>query len=52
MTPEPVVGTSDSKIAKIAHAATNSVIHVIAKELRKLGLRGGLGDDRALRKTV
>jgi hypothetical protein len=52
MTPEPVVGTSDSNIVEIAHAATNSVIHVIAKQLRKLGLQRGVDDDGPLRETV
>jgi hypothetical protein len=32
--------------------SSNSIIRVIAKELRRLGLRGGLGDDRALRETI
>jgi hypothetical protein len=48
----PVVGDREHNVADIAHAATNSIVQAVAKELRRLGLQGGLGDDRNLRKIV
>lgn len=48
----PQIGDSDSKVADIANSATNSIVQAIAEELIRLGLLGGLGDDRNLRKIV
>jgi hypothetical protein len=47
---EPVV--ADHEIAAVAQAATNSIVQAIVEELLRLGLHGGLGDDRNLRKIV
>ena len=47
---ETVIGNSEDK--DIAQAATNSIVQAIAKELLRLGLKGGLGDDRGLRRVV
>jgi hypothetical protein len=46
------IGVAEINVADIAHRMTNSLIQVIAKELRRQGLHGGLGDDRVLRKIV
>jgi len=47
-----LAGDSASKIAEIADAATNTLIQTVGEELQKLGLRGGLGDDRRLRRVI
>jgi hypothetical protein len=44
---DPTVG-----VEEIAHSAANSAIQAVAKELSKAGIRGGLGDDRALRALI
>ena len=36
----------------IAHGATNSIIQVVAEELKRLGLKGGLGNGRELRRVI
>jgi hypothetical protein len=46
------IGVAEINVVDIAHRMTNSLIQVIAKELRRQGLHGGLGDDRVLRKIV
>jgi hypothetical protein len=39
-------------VAAVDFAATDSIIRAVAKELRRLGLQGGLKDDRSLRRVI
>ena len=47
---ESVIG--DSEVTDIAQSITNSIIQAVTQELLRLGLQGGLGDDRGLRTIV